>query len=233
MLDLLAPLARERLADPGGDPETAWRSWARQLAADSGIRITLIRRDGMVLADSSVEPDGIRGMENHLDRPEVRAALASGRGMNVRQSATTGNTYVYVARTLTGPQGQLLVLRLAEPLAAVERPARPARGGHAPRRAGRGRRHPVHLALARPPPLPAPLAPDRRRSGPGDRPRLPASRCPKRTSSPPWPSPSTASPPPPRQQFEAVSHGARPPPGDPRQHVRRGAAWSAPTAGPC
>jgi two-component system phosphate regulon sensor histidine kinase PhoR len=112
MLDLLAPIARERLADPRADPE----AWALQLAADSGIRVTLIGADGVVVADSSVEPERVRAMENHLDRPEVRAALARGRGMNVRESATTGHPYVYVARTLSGPQGRPFVLRLAEPL---------------------------------------------------------------------------------------------------------------------
>ena len=112
MLDLLAPIARERLADSPADAQT----WVRRLAADSGIRVTLIRADGAVIADSSVEPQRIGAMENHLHRPEVQAALARGRGMNVRQSATTGHTYVYVARTLSGPQGAPLVLRLAEPL---------------------------------------------------------------------------------------------------------------------
>jgi two-component system phosphate regulon sensor histidine kinase PhoR len=112
MLDLLAPIAHERLADPRRDLE----AWAVQLAADSGIRVTLIRRDGVVQADSSVEPGQVRAMQNHRDRPEVRAALARGRGMNVRRSATTGNTYIYVARTLSGPGGEVMVLRLAEPL---------------------------------------------------------------------------------------------------------------------
>ena len=112
MLDLVAPIARERLANPRLNLET----WAVQLAADSGIRVTLIRRDGVVLADSSVEPDQVRAMQNHRGRPEVRSALASGRGMNVRKSATTGNTYVYVARTLSGPSGEVMILRLAEPL---------------------------------------------------------------------------------------------------------------------
>jgi two-component system phosphate regulon sensor histidine kinase PhoR len=112
MLDLLAPIARERLAQPGLNLE----NWAIQLAADSGIRVTLIRRDGVVLADSSVEPDQVRAMQNHRGRPEVRSALASGRGMNVRRSATTGNPYVYVARTLSSPGGEVMILRLAEPL---------------------------------------------------------------------------------------------------------------------
>ncbi len=112
MLDLLAPIARERLADPEVDPG----AWARRLAADSGIRVTLIRADGVVIADSSVESEQIGAVENHLGRPEVQTALARGRGMNVRRSATTGQTYVYVARTLSGPRGETLVLRLAEPL---------------------------------------------------------------------------------------------------------------------
>ena len=116
MLDLLAPIARDRLADPRTDLE----SWAVQLGADSGVRITLIRRDGVVLADSSVEPEHVRDMQNHRNRPEVRAAFASGRGTNVRKSATTGNTYVYVARTLSGPGGDVMILRLAEPLEQLD-----------------------------------------------------------------------------------------------------------------
>ncbi|HKI02074.1 MAG TPA: ATP-binding protein [Thermoanaerobaculia bacterium] len=112
MLDLLAPIARERLADTRSDPE----AWALQLAADSGIRVTIIRADGVVVADSSVEPERIRAMENHVERPEVRAALARGRGMNVRESATTGHPYIYVARTVSGPGGGPYILRLAEPL---------------------------------------------------------------------------------------------------------------------
>jgi two-component system phosphate regulon sensor histidine kinase PhoR len=113
MLDLLAPMVRERLADPRADPQ----AWALRLGTDSGIRVTLIRSDGTVVADSSVEPGQVGAMENHLSRPEIQAALARGRGMNVRESATTGHTYVYVARTVSGPQGgQPLVIRLAEPL---------------------------------------------------------------------------------------------------------------------
>jgi two-component system phosphate regulon sensor histidine kinase PhoR len=58
-------------------------------------------------------------MENHLARPEVRDALATGSGSAVRRSATTGVPYVYAARrlyTLEGPW----VVRVAEPLAALD-----------------------------------------------------------------------------------------------------------------
>src|SRR3954447_3005923 len=116
MLDLLAPIARDRLADP----HTNLESWAVQLGAASGVRITPIRRGGVVLADSSVEPEHVREMQNHRDRPEVRAAFASGRGQNVRKSATTGNTYVYVARTLSGPGGDVMILRRPEPLEQLD-----------------------------------------------------------------------------------------------------------------
>src|SRR3954447_26753455 len=116
MLDLLAPIARERLAQPHLNLE----SWAVQLAADSGIRVTLIRRDGVVLADSSVEPDRVRAMQNHRDRPEVRAAFAGGRGQNVGRSASRGNACVCVARALSGRGGDVMVLRLAEPLEQLD-----------------------------------------------------------------------------------------------------------------
>jgi two-component system phosphate regulon sensor histidine kinase PhoR len=59
-------------------------------------------------------------MENHAGRPEVQAALGSGRGSAVRRSATVGRTYVYAARTLTASGGRLFVLRLAQPLSQLE-----------------------------------------------------------------------------------------------------------------
>src|SRR5207253_5668778 len=43
-----------------------------------GLRLTVIRGDGTVAGDSAHEPTS---MENHLQRPEVRDALASGIGV--------------------------------------------------------------------------------------------------------------------------------------------------------
>lgn len=48
-------------------------------------RITLIAPDGTVLYDSEADA---AGMENHLERPEVREALEKGHGKNSRLSAT-------------------------------------------------------------------------------------------------------------------------------------------------
>ena len=115
-LRILAPIVQRQVSDARTDP----RLWVRQLAADSGLRVTLIRDDGVVLADSSVEPAKVGAMENHRHRPEVQEALARGAGMSVRTSATTGDTYVYAAQTLAGPRGETFILRLAEPLEQLQ-----------------------------------------------------------------------------------------------------------------
>jgi len=121
-LRILAPIVERHAAEahPGPSDPNDPKIWIRQLAADSGLRLTLIRRDGVVIADSSVAPERVPAMENHSHRPEVREALARGSGMSVRKSATTGETYVYAAQTLAGPRGEGLILRLAEPLEQLQ-----------------------------------------------------------------------------------------------------------------
>jgi two-component system, OmpR family, phosphate regulon sensor histidine kinase PhoR len=114
-LRILSPIVvRELQRD--ADPQP----WVRSIAADSGLRITLVHSDGVVIADSARTAEQVKGMENHAGRPEVREALASGEGTAVRHSATTGQTYVYAAHTLTDAGGHLVVLRLAQPVAQIE-----------------------------------------------------------------------------------------------------------------
>ena len=60
-----------------------------------GLRITLIDLDGTVVYDSEEPP---AEMSNHLDRPEVAAALTDGHGYTIRrQSENNGRTYFYSA----------------------------------------------------------------------------------------------------------------------------------------
>jgi two-component system phosphate regulon sensor histidine kinase PhoR len=115
-LRILTPIVVEKRQQPGFDAE----AWARTVAADSGLRITLVRSDGVVVADSARTPREVTVMENHAGRPEIRQALATGEGAAVRRSATTGQTYVYAARTLTDAGGHLVILRLAQPLSQIE-----------------------------------------------------------------------------------------------------------------
>ncbi|MFA9465251.1 MAG: ATP-binding protein [Velocimicrobium sp.] len=57
------------------------------------VRITLIQRDGEVLADS----DSDESLENHKNRPEVKAALAGREGFATRYSETLQEIYCYSA----------------------------------------------------------------------------------------------------------------------------------------
>ena len=57
------------------------------------LRITLVQPDGTVLFDNEFTDP----LENHLDRPEIQEALASGVGTDQRRSATAGKTAYYYA----------------------------------------------------------------------------------------------------------------------------------------
>ncbi|MFP5288410.1 MAG: ATP-binding protein, partial [Thermoanaerobaculia bacterium] len=115
-LRLLSPIVAERAVQPNADLQR----WVHEIGDDSGLRVTLIRGDGSVMADSARSGPQVGAMENHAERPEVRQALARGEGVAVRHSDTTGDTYVYAARTLTDSKGELFVLRLAQPLAELQ-----------------------------------------------------------------------------------------------------------------
>src|SRR5205809_5634129 len=86
-----------------------------RLAADLGVRLTVIAADGRVLGESTRSSESL---ENHADRPEVKDALANGHGQKVRHSATLGVRLLYTAWRQT--QGDAVrVVRTALPLTAV------------------------------------------------------------------------------------------------------------------
>ena len=65
-----------------------------ELGRRLNLRITLISRDGTVLADSEEQPDS---MENHRTRPEVICAFNGSVGTSSRHSATLDRDMLYVA----------------------------------------------------------------------------------------------------------------------------------------
>jgi two-component system phosphate regulon sensor histidine kinase PhoR len=87
----------------------------RRLSAQSDHRITLIDRNGWVIADSDFPPGPLPPIENHRTRPEVRVALAGGTGLARRKSATVGRNLLYVA--IPGGPG---VVRVAAGLNQVD-----------------------------------------------------------------------------------------------------------------
>lgn len=66
----------------------------RRISRDGFFRITLIRRDGSVIADTDVD---YWLMDNHANRPEIRQAYASGNGDSRRVSSTIRETLLYTA----------------------------------------------------------------------------------------------------------------------------------------
>lgn len=79
-------------------------------SATPSLRLTFIAPDGTVLGDTDADTG-----EDHSDRPEVEQALAQGQGSDVRRSATTGVTTVYVARQFADG----VVGRVAQPVSSV------------------------------------------------------------------------------------------------------------------
>ncbi|MEJ2084156.1 MAG: ATP-binding protein [Acidobacteriota bacterium] len=59
-------------------------------------------------------------MDNHANRPEIKLALAEGRGSSIRVSATTGLQYVYAAHQVRSPAGDLYLIRLAQPVIGLK-----------------------------------------------------------------------------------------------------------------
>ena len=93
--------------------------WAMRASAAAGARITLIGLDGAVLADSRVAPADLPGVENHGQRPEVRAAVAGGVGRATRRSTTIDVALLYVAVPARKDGAVTGVIRLALPLTEV------------------------------------------------------------------------------------------------------------------
>jgi two-component system, OmpR family, phosphate regulon sensor histidine kinase PhoR len=114
---LLHDDARGLLAGPA--PAAAVRAFVARVAGPSGARVTLIAADGRVLGDSEVPMADLPRVENHADRPEVRAAIEGRIGRHVRRSATIDAPLLYVALPVTAGERALGVLRLALPLPVV------------------------------------------------------------------------------------------------------------------
>jgi two-component system phosphate regulon sensor histidine kinase PhoR len=83
-------------------------------------RVTIIDLDGRVVADSSVSGAELAALENHGQRPEVLAALASGAGSSVRHSATLGVDLMYAAVSVRVGDRVRAVSRVAHSLEEID-----------------------------------------------------------------------------------------------------------------
>ncbi len=103
------------------DDRAAWDRLADDLGQRSQSRVTLIRRDGLVLGDSELDFAALEQVENHANRPEVVEALANGLGTSTRWSDTLKRRMLYAAVPFSrGGSGVAGTVRAAMPLTAVD-----------------------------------------------------------------------------------------------------------------
>jgi two-component system phosphate regulon sensor histidine kinase PhoR len=121
-LSAVAGIAQARAsalpALPPSRPENVAKlnEWVSQMAA-SGARVTIIGSDGQVFAESQ---SASQTMENHVNRPEVREALAKGSGRAIRHSVTVNRDLHYYAVRHDLATGPPIILRFALPVETVD-----------------------------------------------------------------------------------------------------------------
>ncbi len=97
------------VADKKGD---ALNEMVHRLHKQTGVRVTMVDREGVVYLESNRDP---KGMQNHLMRPEIQTALREGMGSKVRHSATLGKDFLYVAKRVKDH-----FVRMAYPLEGIK-----------------------------------------------------------------------------------------------------------------
>lgn len=94
-----------------------WDALADSIGKAAEVRVTIIRRDGVVIGDSEIPFEALAAVENHGTRHEIAVALAAGRGDDARLSATVHERMMYVAVPVAAGAA---VARVAKPLREVD-----------------------------------------------------------------------------------------------------------------
>jgi signal transduction histidine kinase len=103
------------------EDSSSWQGTVHRMGRQVRHRITLIDQQGRLRADSDFPVEPLPAIENHGQRPEIRAALNGGRGLARRRSETVGQAFLYVA--IPGGPG---VIRVAADLDQVDQVVRSA-----------------------------------------------------------------------------------------------------------
>lgn len=99
-LEVVAHVVRNSLPVTSVDDGAAVDAFVNAVSEGTDIRVTVIDENGVVLGDSHADA---ASMDNHADRPEVRAALTGAQGINVRYSATLQEQLMYAALPIYAP----------------------------------------------------------------------------------------------------------------------------------
>ena len=116
--EMLAELSRETLMLAESEQNLIkLQSTIEVLGRKSDSRLTVIRADGTVIADSRESPTK---MDNHLDRPEIIGASKSGQATTIRFSQTVSQNMSYIARRVDSNERALGFVRVSIPLQDIE-----------------------------------------------------------------------------------------------------------------
>jgi two-component system phosphate regulon sensor histidine kinase PhoR len=119
--DMLAELSRHGLSlDVNSVELDELQNTIRLLGQKSDSRLTVIRSDGTVIADSRESPTN---MDNHSARPEIIGAMESGQSSSIRFSQTLRQEMSYLARRVDQDQKSVGFVRVSIPLNDIERKA--------------------------------------------------------------------------------------------------------------
>jgi two-component system phosphate regulon sensor histidine kinase PhoR len=116
-LNRQAQLAR-LMIEGEATPDT--QQTAKRIGDVIKARVTILAPDGRVIGDSEVAREGLAGLDNHADRPEIQQAAATGSGTSIRYSSTIRMDMLYTALPFTTPNVKGFV-RLAVPLDSLSR----------------------------------------------------------------------------------------------------------------
>jgi two-component system, OmpR family, phosphate regulon sensor histidine kinase PhoR len=115
--ELVAERAESARLAPADTP--GWEALARALGAGAHARVTLVRDDGAVLGDSSLDAVEPAGTPSLASRPEASAALHGGRGENL-ESVAPGRRMLSVAVRFGTRDGHKAAASIASPLDSVD-----------------------------------------------------------------------------------------------------------------
>ncbi len=100
-----------------GNQQERMNEVCNEYGPKAGVRITVIRPTGLVMADSEKDP---AQMDNHADRPEIRKALDGHIGSKRRYSATLEQRMMYVAAPVMKEGDLIGVVRVSVPLQSLQ-----------------------------------------------------------------------------------------------------------------
>ncbi len=98
-LEMMAMLVAERVPLAA---ESQIDNYCETMGKRIGCRITIVTDGGKVLGDTEKKP---QSMDNHIDREEIKAALAGRTGITIRFSDTVKKSMIYVAVPIFGDDG--------------------------------------------------------------------------------------------------------------------------------